>query len=650
MNDVTSQKVLIDALGISKDFKVGERTVTGIQQANFAIADGSFTIIYGPSGSGKTTLLNMLTGLDEPSQGSVLYEGSNIYDLTEAELAHFRARTMGIVYQTSYWVKSLNVLENIALPLYFLGYDKANAEREAMESLRRVGLERYAETSPVLLSGGEQQRVSIARALVSNPNYIVADEPTGNLDSASGDKIMELLEYFHKQLGRTIILVTHNESYLKYATQTLHIKDGIVAEGPGNRKPTVAAPGGSSLPISKSLEKLRPIRLSILLHMAVANLLSKKFRNNLTMLGVAIGVSAVFLLLSFGLGLQHLVQKQIIGTDSVRVINVTSVSSDILNLNEEAAEKIGDLANVDKIGKQYTAAAEFQLDSAKADAVVYGIDQDYLALNNLAMAAGSKIQPNQPNQLMISKSLVNALGYDDSSKVIGKDISLTLKLDDGELKPNTPLKVVGVVDFESGSAMYISSDVFKSGGVTEYKQLKVVAREDGDVASLRRQIETMGYQTTSPLDTIDQVNRFFRFFNLLLIGFGGIGMLIATIGMLNTLTVALFERTKEVGLMVALGARRRDMGRLFVAEALLLTTIGGTVGIILSLITELIINIISNRVAASRGVTESFSLFAVPFWLILVMLLFIAAVGYLVSIFPARRAGKIAPVDALRRE
>src|SRR5690606_21143894 len=193
MKDINSQKALIDAFGVTKSFKVGDREIVGIAQATFSVADGSFTIIYGPSGSGKTTLLNILTGLDQPTKGKVLYEGSNIYDLSEAELAHFRARTMGIVYQTSYWVKSLNVLENVALPLYFLGYDKSNAEREAMESLRRVGLERYAETLPVLLSGGEQQRVSMARALVANPNYIVADEPTGNLDSANGDKIMELL-------------------------------------------------------------------------------------------------------------------------------------------------------------------------------------------------------------------------------------------------------------------------------------------------------------------------------------------------------------------------------------------------------------------------------------------------------------------------
>lgn len=648
MNDrPASQKVLISALGISKYFKVGERKVTGVDHANFTIADGSFTIVYGPSGSGKTTLLNTLTGLDKPTEGEILYEGSDIYGMTEAELAHFRARTMGIVYQTSYWVKSLTVLENVALPLYFLGYDRTNAGREAMDSLKRVGLDRYADTSPALLSGGEQQRISLARALVSNPSYIVADEPTGNLDSENGDKIMQLLEYFHKELRRTIILVTHNEKYLKYATQVLYMKDGVVTQPTVPPRAMLATSGQKPITLTGVVKS---IRLTTLLRISLANLRAKKFRNNLTMLGVAIGVSTVFMLLSFGLGLQNLVHKEIIGTDSVKVINVTSVNSDIISLNAEAAKNIRRLSSVEKIGKQFASAAEFQLGSAKADAVAYGIDQDYLTLNNLDVLSGSLVQPNQNDQVMVSQSLITSLGYDDTSSVIGEKINLTLKLDTGKRAIEQPLTITGIVNSGSGSAMFIPANIFESLGAKDYNQLKVVADNDSRAVVLRQEIENMGYQTSSPLDTIDQVNRFFNFFNLILVAFGGIGMLIATIGMLNTLTVALIERTKEVGLMMALGARRRDMKRLFITEALLLTSIGGMFGIVASIFAQVIINAISNHLAATRGVSESFSLFATPPWLILAVPAFICVVGYLVSIVPARRASKIAPVDALRRE
>jgi ABC-type lipoprotein export system ATPase subunit/ABC-type antimicrobial peptide transport system permease subunit len=627
---------------------LADRTVAGTKQASFSIPDGSFTVIHGPSGSGKTTLLNILTGLDEPSEGVVLYQGTNLYDLPESELAHFRARTMGIVYQTSYWVKSLNVLENVALPLHFLGYDKADAEREARESLRRVGMEVHADTLPGLLSGGEQQRVAMARALVSNPDYIVADEPTGNLDSENSEHIMNLLDYFRKELRRTIILVTHNEEYLRYATHTMYIKDGVVTQTSGQQEQVSPVAGRAAF--SQMDERLRPIRLSMLLRMAFANIRAKKFRNNLTMLGVAIGVSSIFLLLSFGLGLQNLVQKEIIGTDSVRVINVTSVNSDVLKLDSAAVDKMSKISGVEKIGKQNTAAADFQLGSAKADSVVYGIDKEYLSLNNFTMVAGDKIQPDNLDELMVSESLLKTLGYGDLSTALGKKVSLTLRLDEGEKILDSPLKIVGVVKAESGSAMYVSQELYRQLGENNLKQLKVVSTDDVNVAAIRQQIETMGYQTSSPLDTIDQVNQFFKFFNILLVGFGGIGMLISVIGMLNTLTVALLERTKEVGLMIALGARRRDMRRLFVTESMLLTMIGGVVGIVLSLGAEFIVNLVANQAASSRGVDDAFSLFAVPVWLVLVTVLFMCFIGYIVSLLPARRAGRISPVEALRRE
>jgi macrolide transport system ATP-binding/permease protein len=651
MKDVKLAKILIRAQSICKDFIVGERRVQGIKSADFVILDGSFTIIHGPSGSGKTTLLNILTGLDKPTTGTVEYQGKNIYELNEAELAHFRARTMGIVYQTSYWVKSLSVLENVALPLYFLGYGKDDAEREARESLRRVGMERYAATLPMLLSGGEQQRVAMARALVSNPNYIVADEPTGNLDSKSGDDIMGLLRYFHESLDRTIILVTHNENYLRYGSSILEVKDGVVStQALEAAKEKPSQNNGPLFPPEKSLEKLRPIRLSMLLRMAFANLATKRLRSGLTMLGVTVGIGSVFLLLSFGLGLQHLVQTQIIGTDSVRVINVVSTNSEILKLNDGSVNRFAKIAGVDKIGREYTSAATFQLDSALSDAVVYGVDKDFLGLSNLTYEAGNPLDVSEPGQVVISQSLLRSLGYQDVSKAIGKKISLTLKLDNGERKLDRPLSVVGVVKAGDGSAMYVSNNIFRGLDAGDYKLVKVVAQGTNDVATVRRQIEALGYQTSSPLDTLEQVYRFFRFFILILVGFGGVGMFIAVIGMLNTLTITLLERSKEIGLMVALGARRRDVRRLFEIESILLSLIGGIVGVVVSIGLGGMINIALNHLATARGATEHFTLFAWPWWLIGMSIVFMFIVGYTVSYYPVRRAGQIEPIEALRRE
>ena len=224
------RQAIIQASNISQEFKIGDEVVRPINSATFGLMESSFNIIYGPSGSGKSTLLNILTGLQRPTVGTVTFDGHEVYNLTPDELAFFRATQLGIVYQTTYWVKSLNALENVSLPLYFLGYNRARAAESAQFALEQVEMGAYAKKFPVMLSGGEQQRIAMARALVSSPLFIIADEPTGSLDSTNGDKIMHLLRDAQQQSHRTIILVTHNMEYLPLADHLLHIEDGHVQQ------------------------------------------------------------------------------------------------------------------------------------------------------------------------------------------------------------------------------------------------------------------------------------------------------------------------------------------------------------------------------------------------------------------------------------
>lgn len=227
---MASARVIIQATNISQEFKIGDEIVKPINDASFELLESSFNIIYGPSGSGKSTLLNILTGLQRPTTGTVTFDGHEVYNLTPDELAFFRATRLGIVYQTNYWVKSLNALENVSIPLYFLGYTRSRAAEVAQFALDQVEMSGYGKKYPVLLSGGEQQRIAMARALVSSPLFIIADEPTGSLDSTNGDKIMSLLRNAQQKQNRTIILVTHNMEYLPLADHLLHIEDGHVQQ------------------------------------------------------------------------------------------------------------------------------------------------------------------------------------------------------------------------------------------------------------------------------------------------------------------------------------------------------------------------------------------------------------------------------------
>lgn len=228
--------ILVKFENVSKQFQLEDGPVEVLKNVNFTIRRGSFTIVYGPSGSGKSTLLNVLTGLEPPSSGSVVVDDVHLYTLDADERAAFRARTTGLVYQTNFWVNSLSALENVALPLYLTGRSYQEAIGEAKASISRVGLDEYSDYRPNLLSGGQQQRISMARASIISPMLLVADEPTGNLDSKNGDKIMELVQSFRTDFGSTIILVTHNMDYLPLSDYRLYIQDGVVTEEQGPYK------------------------------------------------------------------------------------------------------------------------------------------------------------------------------------------------------------------------------------------------------------------------------------------------------------------------------------------------------------------------------------------------------------------------------
>lgn len=225
-----NNKIIIEISGVNQSFEVGDEKVDVLKDINFQLRENTFNIIYGPSGSGKSTLLNALTGLQKPSTGSVRFCGNELYNLSPDALAHFRANEIGIVYQQNFWVKSLNVIENVSMPLLFSGFTRASANKLAYEALNSVGMAGFAKKHPSLLSGGEQQRVAMARALVNNPRFVIADEPTGSLDSVSGDMIMTLLQRCQTEQGRTIILVSHNMEYIPLADHLLRIEDGHVIQ------------------------------------------------------------------------------------------------------------------------------------------------------------------------------------------------------------------------------------------------------------------------------------------------------------------------------------------------------------------------------------------------------------------------------------
>ena len=227
VNPPQSQQLILRLDSIYKSFKVGQNEVEIIKGITFQVNRGDFIVLFGPSGCGKSTVLNILLGLEKPSKGIVTFLKTDLYSLNEDDRAQLRKEQVGMVYQQSNWVRSLNVLDNVCFPLTLKGVDQAARTALALEALRKVEMEHTAEQITSELSSGQQQRVSLARALVTEPSLIVADEPTGNLDSKASSEIMELFKSFN-QRGKTVVLVTHDLEYLSYATRSIHMTDGQV--------------------------------------------------------------------------------------------------------------------------------------------------------------------------------------------------------------------------------------------------------------------------------------------------------------------------------------------------------------------------------------------------------------------------------------
>lgn len=245
---------VISVKHLNKEFEVGSSMVPVLKDINLDIYFGEFVIIFGPSGCGKSTLLNTLTGLEKPTSGEVFIRGENIYKKTDDQRAKFRHDKFGIVYQQPNWIKALNVIENVEFPLHIAGMSTRRAHKRAENILDMFGFLEYQNYTPTELSGGQQQKVSMCRALVNNPWIVVADEPTGNLDSVSAADVMYVFKYLSDESKRTILMVSHNLEYEKYATKLVYMKDGKIERITDKKKVDVGDSEGTKDLLEMALE------------------------------------------------------------------------------------------------------------------------------------------------------------------------------------------------------------------------------------------------------------------------------------------------------------------------------------------------------------------------------------------------------------
>lgn len=655
---------LIEIKNLVKNFEVGKTTIFALRGVNLNVKEGEFLIIEGASGSGKTTLINMVAGLEKFDQGEIIFANKSLQNVTLKEMEQYHRKEIGIVFQDFNLISSLSAWENVALPLRFSGIGKNIRKKRALQLLEIVGLKERAEHCPYALSGGEKQRVAIARALAGNPKIILADEPTGNLDSKNGAEIMNLLKDLNEKYHRTILLVTHNPLYSGYGQRILTMEDGnIISEkklAPLKNQGETTNKAEDIINSFKLPNFENRMRLKDILGISLRHFNYAKIRAFLTTLGMAIGICAIALLVSLGFGLQKTTISSMANMEELQTLTVTQ-KDDSEFIDPQSMASISQISNIKEVSPSLSVDSVVVIDDMTASVVARGIKKDYLDIESIAVTSGSQFSSNSASEAIISGPALAALSLSDEaqSEIVGKEISLQIpetSSNSNIVNLSQPMKkisvtVVGIAKNMKLAEIDLPLDFLQyETGNNNYTALNIKISDLKKTNSIKSAIEEMGFDVTGIFALIGEVNRTFSLFEFVLGLIGGIALLVASFGIVNTMTISLLERTREIGVMKALGISRKDIKRLFIYEACYYGLFGSIIGLCGSFIIGQIINISFGATLKNQLGLANLNLFIMPWWFAILLLFFAIMISYLAGIYPSNAADKKSPLEALRYE
>ncbi len=394
---------------------------------------------------------------------------------------------------------------------------------------------------------------------------------------------------------------------------------------------------------------------SFILELALKDIKGYKLRSILTIGGVVIGISFIIFLLSLGFGLERLITSQVTDIKALRVLDVSS--SKILKIDDDTIENFGTLGTLDEIIPSVNISGKIEYDTSTTDGVIYGKDPSYISLEGTKLLYGKSYTDKSKKETIVNITALKQLGEKNYSDAIGKKLNLTLIIPTElvETEENKSIQeveeyvITGVIDNESSPFAYVPLESMKTMGVVKYNNAKTKVKDKDKVDLAKKQIENLGYKVVAIKDTLEQITQFFTIFKFILVGFGLIAMVVASLGMFNTLTISLLEKTREIGLLKALGTTNKDIHRIFLTQALSIGFLGGILGIIVGVSSGGIINLIIYRLAIRTG-NEPVSLFYTPLSIIVILFTFSILVSLITGLYPSRRAAKISALNALRYE
>ncbi len=637
---------------VGRDFLSGDTLLQALTRIDLQIRRGEMVAIMGASGSGKSTLMNIIGCLDGASRGEVYIHGEPLHNADQEKRALIRSQRIGFIFQRYHLIPFMSAEENVLVPAQYQCWpEKARRER-AQLLLARLGLAERKHHRPSTLSGGQQQRVSVARALMNGADIILADEPTGALDKASGEQLMAELKALH-QAGRTVVIVTHDRNVARQTERIIEISEGaIVSDAPSASRAAVThieIPHINEHAVATFMQRLRSALL-----IAWRALCGHPGRALLSMLGIIIGISAVIISVAVGEGARQTVLDEMsrLGTQAIDIYPGSQQGSikkyEARPLTEEEMMMLTRLPEVAAVSPQLSTFAMVNYAGKIASLTVNGVGENKFAVSGATFLAGRGFTPEERSRndavIVINSALRDAL-FPSSVNPIGEVIYLGI----------VPFRVIGVAtmpgigysDNQNESWIPWTTLKIRLGGKQAFDNFSVRVTSGYHVSDIQQRIERLfasvrgvsDIYTRSNIEFIQAVDNTSRSLNLLITSIAAISLLVGGIGVMNIMLVSVTERVYEIGIRLSVGARPADIMLQFIIEAMVICLLGGTLGVLIAVAGCLIVPEINPELRMIMSWQP-----------IILACLFSILIGLLFGFFPARRAAALNPVEALAKE
>lgn len=645
---------LIELKGISRIYRAGEQELAVLKNVNLTIERGEMVSIIGPSGSGKSTLMNILGLLDRPNAGTYEIDGKRTDQLDSDALSGLRREHFGFIFQRYHLLSDLSALGNVEVPAIYAGLAASQRRDRARQLLERLGMGDRLRNRPGQLSGGQQQRVSIARALINGGEVILADEPTGALDKQSGEEVLRILDELHAE-GRTIIIVTHDANVAARAERVIEIADGEIIDDRRQDKPKLVREAPEQPPAR--IQRFPWFdRFGEAFVMALRALASHRLRTFLTMLGIVIGIASVVCVVALGAGTQQKVLADInsLGTNTLEIFPGKSFgdvrSGKITTLKVADANALGNLPYVSAVTPTVSTSGTVRFGATVANALINGVGAQYFDVKGSKLLAGrffdSEAVANMSQDAVIDQTAADSLFGSNYADALGQTVFLG----------KVPVRIIGVIakqqgGFGSSSNLQVylpySSVQARFLGDLSLRSVTVRLADNVDSAVANTAVTSFltnrhGEQDFFILNTDDirkTITSTTNTLTLLVAAIAVISLIVGGIGVMNIMLVSVSERVGEIGVRMAVGARRQDILQQFLIEAVLVCLIGGSLGIGLALSFGFLFSLLTQDFALLYSTTSMVAAFTCS-----------CLIGLVFGFMPARNASRLDPVVALSKD